>query len=164
MNNRQLKIELLFAANEVIQQSIDKTPNREHIVPLKEFISIIKDAIDQSLIFYERHIEKNSDCGEPRSRSLKVTFEPNGLSVKYVVNFSSIFSIMDGSSFVDMMGGGINFDVFFDVLNELSEDVFQTTYSVQDMFMDGIIECETVFNIDHLLDHVKKMPQPHKLF
>ena len=161
MNKRQIKIEMLFASDEILRQCFDRTTNKEHLEPLGEFIGIIGDAIDQSLVFYERDPNRAPELGTPKCKSLKVTFAEDHLSVKYLINFSEVFDIMMASPFEIMMGG-IDFESFFKYLNKLSNDLFYTQFSIDEM--DGTIECETRFELDHLLDYAKRMPQPHKLF
>jgi len=152
---------MLFASDNVLRQNFDKTANKEHLAPIGQFISIIGDAIDQSLKFYDRQVDRPRELGDPKCKSLKVTFKEDHLSVKYMVDFSDLIEILGAIPF-EMLMGGIDFTLFFQHLNDLTEDQFYTTFSLDDL--DGTVECETKFYVDGLLDYAKKLPQTQKLF
>ena len=165
MNKRQVKIELLYAADELLALTWDSATERQDGDPSAEFISVIGDAIDKSLDFYDTTPSPQSEGIKYSCKSLKVSIDDDTetLNVKYMINTNEMLKVIgiDGLQGI-FMDGGIDFSKFFLRLNRDTAPFYQTSYSIDDL--DGTIECESRFNINYLIDYVEKQPQVQKLF
>lgn len=161
MNKKQIKIEMLLACKEILKPIHKKALNKSHLIPFGEFVDIIDGAITKSLDFYDIQLEKPNDIENVKCESIKVSLLQDHINVKYLINFVDLFEIMGAGPF-EMLMGSVDFNVFFNLLNEFSSEAFNTSFIIDEM--EGTIVCETKFNVDSLLDYAKRMPKTQKLF
>lgn len=159
MNKKNVKIDLLHACKHILINHTQQAVGNEYLTPLKDFIELLNQAIEEALVFYERPSSK--PLQDTMCKATKVTLKDEELILEYYITVNGLkktFSI-DGLS---LFMGDFEPSQFIDLMNNHTEGNFESIARFDEM--TGLLNCKSSFNIDNILNYAKRLPEPQQLF
>ena len=159
MNKRNVKVDLLNACKQILKNHASRAEGDEYLSPLKDFIELLDQAIEEALLFYDRPSEKPNP--DTMCKATKVTLDENELVLDYYVTVEGLIETFNIDGFA-LFVGDFEPSHFISLMNNHTEGDFQSTAMLDDM--TGLLNCRSTFNIDSVLNYAKRLPEPQKLF
>jgi hypothetical protein len=159
MNKRNVKVDLLHACKQILKNRVEQVGDDKYLSPLKDFMELLNQAIEEALVFYERPSGK--PIPDTMCKATKVTLDDEYLVLDYYITLEGLMNTFDIDVFA-LFVGDFNPAGFIELMNNHTEDDFVSMATVDDM--TGLLNCKSIFNIDSVLNYAKRLPEPQKLF
>ena len=130
MNKRNVKVDLLHACKQILKNRVEQVGDDKYLSPLKDFMELLNQAIEEALVFYERPSGK--PIPDTMCKATKVTLDDEYLVLDYYITLEGLMNTFDIDMFA-LFVGDFNPAGFIELMNNHTEDDFVSMATVDDM-------------------------------